>query len=675
MTLVFKWLGTPEVTLGGRAVRLGSKAVSILALLSLEGRLRRRDLGRMLWSEANDPLNSVSAARVALGKQLGFHLGGDTETLHLEGDWSCDVHGFEGASALSDVRELQEVWDSWRGDFLTGVRLPEWESGFGEEFEGWLFDKRDALQSQRRDLGAKIGLKLIQETAYQAAIPYLEVTQNTNLEPREDAAQWLMLCLGSVARFDAALAVFNKLERSLQDELGVKPTIASQQTLATVRLGAAACIADLQALKPAQTTVVNFGLEETEAPFVGRETELEKLLVEFEHLRQAKSRLVLIAGEPGAGKSRLAQELAQQGLKLEGNLVVLQGVAAPTGLPFVVWDRVFKQLLNPTTLEQMPSLWRKMLAQVVPEAELGQPSESEFEPRGVFEALRFLLHQLEKPCLIVLDDLQWADQVSLELLLFLLDQAPGHGLLVVGTVRDTEASNSSLTALNEVIARQGRGTRLKLEGLQNVDIQSLAAHLGRMNADVENLSKSSGGNPLYVLELLQSKAHHMPERIQSLIQTRLEGLGTIELQVLEALTIIGNGGTQQQIRLVSGRSLDETSQASNHLEQIGLLRSDQYGTHFSHDLTLEVMQTQLSVNRRETLHLRAARALKNQTPQIALHYFVSRTAWEATDNLEAGKAFLEAGAWYALRGDLTSASLWFSRVLEQTQDQKLWCKP
>ncbi len=668
MTLVLKWLGTPEVSLGGRVLRLGSKAVSILALLSLEGRARRRDLGRMLWSEANDPLNSVSAARVALGKQLGSYLGGDTETLHLEGDWWCDVLEFEGNN-LTQTSELQEVWDAWRGDFLEGLRLPEWDAGFGEEFENWLFDKRDTLQSERRDLGAKIGLKLIQQGSYQEAIPYLEVTQNTNLEPREDAAQWLMLCLGSVSRFDASLAVYAKLERSLKDELGVEPTPTSREALAAVRIGKEACIIALQTLQPRQP----LELEETETPFVGRKTELEKLHLEFEQVRQGKSRLVLIAGEPGAGKSRLAQELSQHSLKLEPSLLVLHGVAAPTGLPFLVWDRILRRLVQASnSLEKLPSAWRTALAQTIPDINQPQQSELEFESRHLFEALRFLVIQLEKPCLIVLDDLQWADQASLELCLFLLEQAPKHGLLLVGTVRDTEASSASLTPLNEVIARQARGTRLKLEGLQQAEIQTLAERFGRVNADVETLSKSSGGNPLYLLELLHSDSQHMPERIQSLIQTRLEHLKNLEFQILEALTVIGNGATQAQIRLVSGRSIDETSQALTHLEQIGLLRSDEYGTHFRHDLTLEVMQNQLSSNRLETLHLRAARALKHQAPKIAVHYFVSINAWDENDTLEAGKSFLEAGAWFALRGDLNTASLWFTRVLEQSQDQTLW---
>ena len=674
MTLVLKWLGVPEVSLGGRVLRLGSKAVSILALLSLEGRARRRDLGRMLWSEANDPLNSVSAARVALGKQLGSYLGGDSETLHLEGDWSCDVLAFESVAG-SDLADLRRVWDSWRGDFLDGVRLTEWDAGFGEEFESWLFDKRDALQSTRRDLGTKIALGLIGQGAYQDAVPYLEVTQNTDLEPREDAAGWLMLCLGAVSRVDSAVAVFTRLERSLHDELGVEPTSASREALATVRLGAEACRQALEQRKSIQSAVVRFGT--SEAPFVGREPELEKLMLEFEHLRQGKSRLVLIVGEPGAGKSRLAKELAMRGMQRQPDLVVAQGVAAPTGLPFMVWDRVLRHLRQTVAgFEQMPRLWQRMLAQLIPELEADAPAavdaSLEFERRSLFEAVRFLITKLERPCLMVLDDLQWADEASLELILHLLNQPPEHGLLLLGTVRDTETPRSSLAAFSEVIARQSMGLQLRLEGLGKHEIQTLAERFGQPSADIEQLSRSSGGNPLYLLELLHQTAPNPTKRIQGLIRARLEKLSALELQLLEALTVIGNGGTQAQLRATSGRSLEETSDALARLEQIGLLRSDEFGTHFAHDLTLEVMQAQLSVNRAETLHLRAARILKNPAPQKAFHYLVSQQSWEANDEDAAGKAFLEAGAWYALRGDLNLASLWFTRVLEQARDRQLW---
>jgi tetratricopeptide (TPR) repeat protein len=658
MTLTLEWLGVPTIRVDGRDVRLGAKAVSLLTLMSVEGGVRRRDAGRWLWPGANDALNSVSSARVSLGKVIGAaHLGGDTERLWLEGDWWCDVNAFRAALGSGEVGVLETAWASWRGAFLDGLRLGDWQHGLGEEFENWVYTQREQLERERADLAFSLARFALERDETARAAAYLEVMQGDHGEIREDASRVLMLVHGALGRRDEATQGYTRLERRLHAELNVSPTPQTRMALEAARSGTEASRSALRTwLRPSSVADDDANLD---APFVGRQTELNALL-EVLHRRRDEAQVALIAGEPGAGKTRLMREALKRCTEGLPRVTIVSTACSPTSLPFAAAIRLAQQLAYalPDRLERLQAVWRELLLRL----EVMEPEIAESK-RALFTAAMTLVSDGDDPVVLALDDLQWADLATVEFLTSLL-QAPR--LTIVATLRDTEIPRADLRGLLELIARAGRGTRLNLSGLSSADLAALAGRLGRDDVDASLLHRSSGGNPFYALELLRGA--HSVGRVHEVVRLRLEALDGVAHQTLEALAVLGDGASQASIRAVAGRSLEETGAALDALSRAGLIRFEGSGARFAHDLTREVTLEELGVVRRELLHLRAARALPLNAAS-ATHYWVSRGAWEPDeDTPRATAALLEALGVYARRGDSNAAQIWFERALEIAPD-------
>ncbi len=662
MALALLWLGIPVVRLDGVELRLGAKAVAMLAMLSVDGRANRRDVGRLLWADASDALNSVSAARVQLGKVLGDYLGGDTETLVLQGDWSCDVPSVR--AAWQSGQDTASAFALYRGDFLEGLRLPEWSRGVGEEFESWLYQNRESLAEIRFDLATRLGSGLATNQQLEQAVQFLQVTQSS-LQPREDAARLLLLCLGALGRLDEAISVFARLEKALLEDLGVPPLAKTRDALEMVRTGREAARAELlRELGMAKPNLLQISQAETDVPLVGRALEQQRLQDELTRTRAGETRLVWLAGEPGVGKTRLAREVMQLASQ-EGWLVALAEATQSDGV-LALLERVLRRVMRQTSLAALRLELQEAVQQLLGEL----PTKSEFSERMLLEALRTLLVQVSEPVVLVLDDVQWIDAASLRVVMQLLRANIKQGLLLIATIRDTEIPRSDLQMLIEFIGREGRGTRLKLTGLSVAETLSLAAMLGRNTTQAELLHQSSGGNPFFLLELFRSTGTVVPERVQDALRARIARLPAIASQMLDALAILGSTN-QGVLREVAGRSLEESAEALEYLEFAGLIRFENSDVFFAHDLTREAALRDLSYARCEVLNLRAARALRAPV-QAALHYWAAKNLWDETDTEKAAVVFIQAAVQAAQRGVLQTH--WFERAQEVSKDYQTRAK-
>jgi tetratricopeptide (TPR) repeat protein len=401
-------------------------------------------------------------------------------------------------------------------------------------------------------------------------------------------------------------------------------------------------------------------------PLVGREIDLELLLAELERSRFGETRLALISGEPGVGKTRIAREIARNAMTLSPGFLVASGISAPTGIPLQAFDRVARKLIRsrPEILEHMNSVWRDALARFVPDLlEPSSPNTNpELERRHLFEAIRVLLTHPDRPTLLLIDDLQWADEGTLELIVHLMRHANPKGFLLLATMRDTETSKANLKPILELIGRENLGRRVKLEGLSELNVERLAETLGR-SINAGSLHRTSGGNPFYLLELLRAGNPEEVTRVHDLVRARLEYLPDEAKQVLEAAAILGDGSSMNHLRKVSGRSLEELETALIDLERASLQLEDE-GTRFHHDLTREVVLTDLKASRRALMQLRAARSRASTPALAARHYLESRTTWDEGDAIPAVNAMIEAGNLSALRGDLNAGLEWYNFALE-----------
>ena len=195
--------------------------------------------------------------------------------------------------------------------------------------------------------------------------------------------------------------------------------------------------------------------ESRESGFIGRQTEMAALTDALDEVLSGRGQMVMLAGEPGIGKTRTAQELARlaKGRKVQ----VLwgwcyEGEGAPSYWPWVDPLRAYFQSVEPNSLRDQLGSGAGPIAELIPEV-LGIIKGIESAPRMDPDQARFRLFDSiarffkraseDSPMLLVIDDLHWADQPSLLLLEFVARQLDGNKIMILGTYRDSEAPPES----------------------------------------------------------------------------------------------------------------------------------------------------------------------------------------------------------------------------------------
>ena len=441
-------------------------------------------------------------------------------------------------------------------------------------------------------------------------------------------------------------------------------------------------------------------VEHVGTQFVGRDHELVELTALLDQSRSGRGHLVLIGGEPGIGKSRLADELADRGRDL-GHLVLWgrgwEDAGAPPYWPWVQPLRAYLRATEAGDVRRHLGSGASDVAQMLPELrdlipDLPAPRDSESDSARfrLFNSTAMLLRNAarDRPILIVLDDLQAADAPSILLLRFLTSQLSDMSLLMVGTYRDIELTpEHPLTPAIDELTRYPDTRAMTLGGLAAdavADYLGGAMDIRRHDRLVAAVWRATGGNPLFVGEAvrllsaegrlgdvadLSSFRVAVPAGVQAVIARRIGHLSASTAAALTVGAVIGpEFGVETLLRLAD-HDPDQAVDPLDEAVQAGLLQpiagvSGRY--RFSHDLVRESLYDALSSDRRAAIHRRIAEALeeghdRSASPHLVELAFHFGQAVQQSEGVAAEPGFEEVAQKameYARRaGDLAAQSL------------------
>jgi DNA-binding SARP family transcriptional activator/tetratricopeptide (TPR) repeat protein len=645
----FRILGPLEVLENGRTVDLGgAKQRALLAILLLHANevVSTDRLIDALWEDEPPETGRkalqvyVSQLRKALGKER-LQTRAPGYLLRVEEE-EFDLRRFPGLVASGRLGEALALWRGPALQEFTYQRFAQSEIGRLEELRlACLEDRIEADLAAGRH-GALVG--------------ELEVLVSEH-PLRERLRGQLMLALYRSGRQAEALDAYQDARRALVDELGIEPSPELRELeMAILRQDASL------SLRP-MTEVPTDATETTRGVFVGREAELAELRQAFADAVAGSGRLVLLVGEPGIGKSRLADEVMRHA-RTHGATVLVgrcwEGGGAPAYWPWVQSIREFVRNAEPDTLRTQLGPGAVDLAQIVPEVrkllpDVPEPKalESESARFQLFDSTTTFLRTVaaERPLLLVLEDLHAADEPSLLLLRFVAGALGGSRILVVGTYRDVDPTvRDPLAATLAELAREPVTGRVQLTGLTELDVArfiELTADVDPSNELVTAIHDETEGNPLFVGEvvrLLSSEGRlqeadgralstlGIPQGIREVIGRRLLQLSDESTRVLTLAAVLGREFRLDVLERLSGLSanslLDVLDEAITARLVMGVPGS-RGQLRFAHALIRDTLYDELTTPRRVRLHRLVGEALETlyeeaeepHLAEIAYHFF------------------------------------------------------
>jgi tetratricopeptide (TPR) repeat protein len=372
--------------------------------------------------------------------------------------------------------------------------------------------------------------------------------------------------------------------------------------------------------------------------FVGRAEELRRLEVALERAGAGEPAIVLLGGEAGVGKTRLVAELAARAEKagarvLVGGCIELGDGALPYA-PIVEALRPLARTLDPASLRSLAGPAHGELAGLLPELGDGQPGPA--DPQGMaghgqarlFELLLGMLDRLgqERPLLLVVEDLHWADRSTRDLLAFLVRNLRAERILLVATYRSDELHRRHpLRPSLAELARSGRVERVELEPFGRQELATLLEGiLGAPpdGATVDDVLDRSEGNPFFAEELVAAAAHRagsmLPPSLRDILLIRFEALSDQAQAVLRVAAVAGRRVQHELLAQVAGMAepalLEGLRNAVAH--QVLVVDPDGGSYAFRHALVQEAVYAEALPGERNRLHLALATALEAR-PELA----------------------------------------------------------
>lgn len=641
--LSLKLLGTPEVRHGERVVTFPTrKALALLVYLVVEGGTHSREkIIALFWPESDSAHGRAVLRRTLVhlrhtllettDKQEPRHLIIEHDFLGLDpaSNVDLDLRVLEAASIfarlsssatartqmsiLQEINQLQTAVNLYRGGFLEGFSLND-----APDFDGWASLQREIWHRHANQVFERLSHVQFESGDVTSAIE--TVTRWLTFNPlNEEAYRLLIQAHFAAGNREAALQAYENCRVMLARELDIKP---APQTLILVE--------QLRTGNPPRRTQARQMPEPAliEAPLMGREVEFFQLVTAYHKIARGGTQVVILEGEAGIGKTRLATEFL--GWAAAQGADILQGRAFETGgrLPY---QPLVEALRGRVEQENAPEdllsdTWLAELSRLLPELrdrypDLPPPSSEEATAKTrLFEAIARLGQSFAErtPLVLFIDDIQWADAASLDVLsyatrrwqesktpvLLLLNlrtealmtlialadwlASLEHGLALTRLALGPLSADSTMQLVRVLAGEQLSDARTRASSLQNISQEEASSTLTENEFERFGrwLFSETGGQPFFVMETLKALLEQgvfiqrsnpgeergiivagvpvdvttlrgfLPSGVREVIHTRLARLTPDAFRLLVAGAVLGQRCTFERLRQVA--DLDET---------------------------------------------------------------------------------------------------------------------
>ncbi len=598
-------LGGGVVEQDGRPIQALStlRVLRLLARLAItpSGRLDRRRLAYDLWPGSTEGQSLTNLRKVL--HDLRQTAGAD-ELLSVDQRavmWCADAADRVDVVQLRDAINAADgarVARLYRGDLLPSC------------YDDWLIAERDHV----RDAACDAIVATADATTNPSARLALARTL-LSIDPlREVSYQLAMSALAALGHRAEALRIYHRCIEVLESELDVEPDDETLALYDEIRAGAPG----VTTTRPARSGPVMTTL-------VGRDTELGCLDAAWRRAMEGAAQVVLVTGEAGIGKSRLIAELARR-VAASGHLVVAtRAYEAAGGLPWGPVTDWLRDDANATRVQRLEAPWRAELARLLPELRpRHQAAEfvADSDPSGrrvLLDALVRVLAGNEAAQLLMIDDLQWCDEDTIEFIGHLVHRASAAPILIAVTARSEDlAVNDRARSVLVDVARESRLTEIELGRLDANGTALIAAELCARSidsADARRLWEETEGNPLFTVELARAgwsgevTAVAMPPTMRAAIATRLAKLTPRARDIAEVAATVGRSFSMAIVAQAAGTDEDNLVDGLDELWRRQIIREHGPGYDFTHDKLREELHGSIAPARARRLHRQVAAAL------------------------------------------------------------------
>lgn len=620
------------------------KTRALLAYLVITGQAHRRDrLCEMFWDMPDDPKGalrwSLSKIRSTLGAGERERLIADRETVFLDTDGAdVDLHKVRAAIASGygelDNSRLEALADSFRGELIEGLELPK-----RHLFFGWCMEERDAARSLNQTL-----LKTLidrHDARPDAAIRFAR--RLVDLDPLDEDNRITLITLLKNAGKGVEARQQQRLGEDLARDFDIPVSYRLQRATSDDRPYVAAAIPADGEHAPRAWPDSNTLSDSADDPFIGRAKAMDEALAFLVGGDGSGFRILLVTGEPGIGKTRLMRHLVDQTRPRHHR--VLRGTSLDC-----FWSRPYGPWIEAFSGQRDGSGGDTRFSDLL--SRMADNPDRQGDRSSLFDTIAGHLEAWAGAGgLIVLDDVHWLDDASIDLTRHLVQSGGRANWALVMAARSGEIDdNPQLVRLLRQIRRNFAFKEITLEHLDVEEI-AILTRAGESGIDPAVVHRDSGGNPLIAIEIARAQTRGSLEESRSLaalINDRLDGLPDWARDFVRWCAVFEEDIPLDHFEKLVPFDGERTADALELLERHNILGLRHHATgktyRFNHDAIRKVVYAGVSEPRRRLMHGQFARnlgalptAAQNHSMSIAHH------AAMAGDSSLAVRACIDAG--------------------------------